>query len=217
MTTTASADLIISEVVDATLPGGLPKYAEVTNTGAATVDLSNYSIGNYNNGGITLGGGASSPLSGQLGPCESYVIAYETETTPPEDSLFFQVYGQLPDQWLGPFINGDDVIALFLGPATGDAPHANLVDVLGVIGVDGTGEVWEHTDSYARRDGNVVNANPVFDPAEWILPGANALETGDDLTELPLIQQETSPGSHDCTAPVPTEETTWSRIKADYR
>ena len=41
--------LIISEVVDATLPGGLPKFVELTNTGSTTLDLSGFSIGNYSN------------------------------------------------------------------------------------------------------------------------------------------------------------------------
>ena len=36
---TANADLLITEVVDATLPGGLPKFVELTNTGGTAVDL----------------------------------------------------------------------------------------------------------------------------------------------------------------------------------
>lgn len=70
-TAQANAVLIISEVVDATLPGGLPKYVELTNTGMSTIDLSSYSIGNYNNGGTDLGGGASTVLSGMLAPGDS--------------------------------------------------------------------------------------------------------------------------------------------------
>ena len=141
-TVPAQADLIISEVVDATLPGGLPKFVELTNTGATAIDLSNYSIGNYNNGGTTLGGGASTVLSGMLGSCESYVISYENGDSPGVGS-FFDLFGFDPDNFdLGSFINGDDVIALFLGAATGDGSDATLVDVYGVIGVDGSGEAW---------------------------------------------------------------------------
>ena len=76
------ADLIISEVVDATLPGGLPKFVELTNTGTTDIDLSQYSIGNYNNGGTTLGGGASTVLSGTLVAGDSYVISYENGDAP---------------------------------------------------------------------------------------------------------------------------------------
>jgi hypothetical protein len=185
--TTASADLIISEIVDATLPGGLPKFVEITNTGGSAVNLGDYSIGNINNGGVELGGGASTALSGQLGACESYVIAYEFEPDPGVVSMFEQVYGFLPDQWLGTFINGDDVVVLFLGLATGDGSDATIVDIYGVIGVDGSGEVWEYTDGYSFRLGTIAAANPTFDAAEWFIGGLNSLETGDDLTELPLI------------------------------
>ena len=52
----AQAEMIISELVDATLPGGLPKYVELTNIGSSVIDLTLYSIGNFNNGGLTLGG-----------------------------------------------------------------------------------------------------------------------------------------------------------------
>ena len=45
--------IIISEAVDATLPGGLPKYVELTNCGSPTVELSLYSLGNFNNGSTT--------------------------------------------------------------------------------------------------------------------------------------------------------------------
>ena len=44
------ADLIITEVVDGTLTGGLPKWVELTNTGSATVILGGFSLGVKNNG-----------------------------------------------------------------------------------------------------------------------------------------------------------------------
>lgn len=216
-TSTASADLIITEVVDATLPGGLPKYVELTNTGGTTVDLSAYSIGNFNNGGTDLGGGASSGLSGQLTTCDSYVIAYETAPVDPATSLFFDVYGFEPDIYLGPFVNGDDVIALFQGLATGDGSDATLVDIYGEIGVDGTGMPWEYMDSYATRDPDSVTASTTWNAADWFVPGPNALETGDDVEELALILANTTPGTHECTPPVPTEPASWGEIKATYR
>ena len=213
-TVPAQADLIISEVVDATLPGGLPKFVELTNTGASDIDLSNYSIGNYNNGGTTLGGGASTQLSGILGSCESYVISYETGDEP-GIGLFFETYGFDPDNFdLGAFFNGDDVIALFQGVATGDGSDATLLDIYGVIGVDGSGEVWEYTDGYAQRLVNV--ANPTFDPSEWTIGGANSLETGDDVTELDLILQLTNPGLYEACNPVSNDDTGFGRLKGRF-
>jgi hypothetical protein len=216
MAPAASADLIISEVVDATLPGGLPKYVELTNTGASTIDLSNYSIGNYNNGGTTLGGDASTVLSGMLGPCESYVISYENSDSPGV-GVFFDTYGFDPDNFdLGAFTNGDDVYALFLGPATGDGSDATLVDVYGVIGVDGTGEVWEYTDGYSYR--NTLTASPVFNPADWTFGGANSLEDpgGDDVVELALILANTDPGDYDNCTIIPTETESWGNLKGRF-
>ena len=192
-------DLIISEVVDATLPGGLPKYVELTNCGSAPIDLSAYSIGNFNNGGTTLGGGASTVLSGIVGPGESHVVSYENGDAPGV-SIFFDTYGFDADNLeLGAFTNGDDVIALFLGPATGDGSDATLVDVYGVIGVDGTGEVWEYTDGFSFRNPDSMPTG-AFDASQWTIGGVNSLETGDDAEELQLILDNTDPGTHNCGA-----------------
>lgn len=200
----AQADLIISEVVDGDRPGGLPKFVELTNTGASSVDLSNYSIGNFNNGGTTLGGGISTQLSGTLGPCESYVISYENSDGPGV-GFFFTTYGFDPDNFdLGAFTNGDDVIALYLGVATGDGSDATLLDVYGVIGVDGTGEVWEYTDGYSTR---LVNtANPVFDPAEWTIGGVDSLDGGDEAADIAALLSLTDPGIYGPCSPVSIDD-----------
>ena len=197
--TSALADLIISEVVDATLPGGLPKFVELTNTGNSTLDLSNYSIGNFNNGSTDLAA-ASTVLSGMLVTGDSHVISYENGDSP-GIGTFFDVYGIDPDNFdLGAFFNGNDVLALFLGPATGDGSDATLVDVYGVIGVDGEEEEWVHIDSYAFRIPNVMAASSIFDATEWTIPGPNSLETGDDEEERALIVAKTTPGTHQFTA-----------------
>lgn len=195
--------LIISEIVDAPLPGGLPKFVELTNTGTMTVDLSAYSIGNFSNGGSTLGGGSSTLLSGSLAPGDSYVISYEGSDSPGVGT-FFDTYGFDPDNFdLGTFINGDDVVALFQGAATGDGSDATLIDLYGVVGTDGTGEAWEYTDSYAVRNPDVLAGTATFDAAQWTIPGANGLETGDDTEELALILANTTPGTHS-TIPEPS-------------
>lgn len=205
--TVSANGLIISEIVDATLPGGLPKWVELTNCSAEPVDLADYSIGNFNNGNTTLGGGQSTQLSDvTLEPGGSYVIAYENEPAAGETSMFETVYGASPDQYIGPFINGDDVLALFLGQALlEDGSDATLHDVYGVIGVDGSNEAWEYTDSYAVRDAG-AGPSAVFDAAEWTIPGFDALEVGgDDAAEEELIREVTTPGSHRCEALPPVE------------
>ncbi|MCH2104816.1 MAG: lamin tail domain-containing protein [Planctomycetes bacterium] len=192
--TTANADLIISEVVDGTLPGGTPKWVELTNTGTSSIDLSAYSFGNMNNGGTNLGGGAAAVLAGSLGAGESYVIGYDSDNDP-----FNAVYGFDADFLMGgTFINGDDVLILFLGAATGDGSDASIVDVYGVIGVDGTNQEWEYTDGYSYRLGTSSN-NGVWDATDWFIAGFNSLEEGcggDDACETINLQTLTTPGTH---------------------
>jgi hypothetical protein len=195
----SSADVLITEVVDGTLPGGLPKWAEITNTGSSDADLSAYSIGNINNGGTTLGGGAALVLTGTLAAGQSTVGSYEADPGAPMTSNFYLVYGVEADFYFGgAYINGDDCIALYLGAATGDGTNATLVDVYGVIGVDGSGTTWEYQDSYAYRCGNTAN-NGVFDESDWTIAGANALEEGcggDDTCEAANLVANTTPGTH---------------------
>jgi hypothetical protein len=192
-----SADnLIISEIVDGTLPGGQPKFVELTNTGSTAIDLGMYSIGNYNNGGTDLGGDASTLLSGSLTAADSFVIAYESAPAAPEVSVFESTYGFPPDLFLGPFINGDDVIALFEGQATGDGSDATIIDLYGVIGVDGTGEAWEYMDGYSFRNPDVISASSTFVLSEWTFGGPDSLDGVDDAERISLMNELTTPGTH---------------------
>jgi hypothetical protein len=112
-------------------------------------------------------------------------------------SCFEFVYGAPPDQVAGGgFINGDDALALFIGPATGDGSDAILNDVYGVIGESGLGKVWEHTDSYSFRCGTMASAT--FDANDWGYGKPNALETAAmlDPDELVKTQMLTNAGSH---------------------
>lgn len=195
LTPCAAETLIISEIVDGTLPGGQPKFVELTNTGMSSVDLSAFSIGNFNNGSTDLGGGASTVLAGSLAAGDSFVIAYEGE---PDmgTSVFEDTYGFAPDLFIGPFINGDDVVALFDGPATGDGSDASIVDVYGVIGVDGTDEVWEYTDGFSVRMPTVVAPSSTFMESEWTFGGVDSLQGADESESLTLLRERTTPGTH---------------------
>ena len=171
--THGAGGLLISEIMDGDLPGGLPKFVEVTNTSGAAIDLSGFSIGNFNNGGTSLGGGDSTVLSGSLAAGDSYVISYENGDSAGV-GVFHDTYGFDPDNLgLGPFFNGDDVLVLYSangsgtdGAATGDGSDATIVDMYGVIGVNGDGEVWDYTDSYAVRNRKVTMPNATFTPIE---------------------------------------------------
>lgn len=196
----AAGGLLISEVVDGTLPGGQPKWVELTNTGTTSLTLSDFSFGNFSNGSSTLGGGSAAVLSGSLAPGASYVISYEASPTSPAVSVFEDVYGFAPDFFMGGgFTNGDDAYGLFLGAATGDGSDATLQDVYGAIGTDGTGEAWEYTDSYAFSEKNRFAPSTTWTASDWFTAGANALEGADDTEEEANLLAFTTPGTHNWT------------------
>jgi hypothetical protein len=197
------ANLLLTEIVDATLVGGLPKFAELTNIGGMPAELSGYSLGLYSNGSTTLSGNSSVVLSGTLAAGESYVISFEDGDAPGSGS-FRTVYGFDPDNFaFGAVINGNDVLLLFLadgggtgGAATGTGADATIVDGFGVVGAGGspgggTGEAWEYTDGYASRKPATAGPAVIFDINEWQLSGPNLLD-GLDASGIAAV---TSPGS----------------------
>ena len=84
---------------------------------------------------------------------------------------------------LGTFINGDDVIAPRVETTT------EVLDVFGLIGVDGTGAAWEYTDSWARRSS--LAAGPTFSATDWAFGDPNALDGADEATIGGLTQPGT--------------------------
>lgn len=184
----ASAGLIISEVVDATLAGGNPKFVEITNTGGTDVTFAS--------GGIILQSNASTDLdidvdlTGVTIPAgDSYVIQ---STANGGQAVFESVYGFAADLYTPAFFsNGDDRYILNLDGV--------IIDIHGEIDTDGTGTGWEYLDGYAVRLPNVLTGNGgVFDINEWFHSGVNGLEDPgfDDAVETLLIQTLTSPGTH---------------------
>lgn len=161
----------LSGVVDGPLPGGLPKVVEIT-AAADVADTSVIGIGVANNGNPSDGVEFTLP-SGSLAAGQSLCLA--TETTG-----FAEFFGFAPDATTGVLsINGDDAIELFVDGA--------LVDTYGEVGVDGTGQVWDHLDGWAKRtagtgpDGSFVADN-------WTFSGPNALdnETTNDTATSPF-------------------------------
>jgi hypothetical protein len=183
---------MITEIVDGTLVGGLPKWVEIYNPSSTTsVDLSGYEIVNYNNGNLTKSG--FSALSGILAPHGFFIVSYEAVAT----TNYQTVYGTAPDFVTGyAAFNGNDCIALQVADGTGTGA---IVDVYGVIGVDGIGQAWEYTDSHAERCASAAAAT--FNPSEWTFFGPNALEDNvcGDPCEVTLLQNNTFPKQlHNC-------------------
>ncbi len=202
--TAGAANVLITEIVDATLTGGLPKFVELTNIGGMPADLSGYSLGVYSNGNTTLNGSVSRLLSGSLAAGDSYVLNFENSDAAGSSS-FLTVYGADPDNFdFAALINGNDVVVLFLadgsgtsGVATDTGADATKVDGYGVVGVGGSpgggvGEPWEYTDGYASRMLSTTGPAVIFNAAEWTFSGRDALD-GLDASEIAAL---TSPGSH---------------------
>ena len=198
----ANANLIISEVVDATLAGGNPKFVEVTNTGATDFTFAG--------GGIVVQSNANNDLNVDVDLTgvtilagQSYVIQSSANNG---QTVFESTYGFAADLYTGAFFSNGDDRYILADADDGNGVATNLVDIHGVIDTDGTGSSWEYTDGYAFRNAGVVSGNGgVFAQAEWFQSGVNALETGDDVTEAALIVANTTPGTHTFTViPEPT-------------
>jgi hypothetical protein len=181
--------IIISEVVDGDLAGGTPKYVEITNCGSidwifGTDDV----LSIYFNGSATAGTAIS--LGGiALAAGDSYVIATSRNNGIAQYQAAY--LGNDADLYVDEdFGNGDDVYSLELGTV--------VHDTYGWIGVDGTGQVWEYTNSYAySKPYRAPNAG-VFDPDNWIFGGIDALAGATDPERNALLRARTTPGRHVC-------------------
>jgi len=161
--------LIISEVADGTGAGGYPKIVELTNTGATTYSLEGLKLKLYTNGNTTPNSTFTFPVfdlpSGQslvltnIDNVTAGQLWSEFNLTAPANVIY--VVGAVNS-------NGDDVYQLT------DAADV-VIDIYGEVGVDGTGQVWEFLDSYAYRNIEIVNGNPVFTASEWTIAGPDVL------------------------------------------
>jgi len=162
MVSVASADIIITMVMDGDV-SSTPRFVEIYNDGASSVDLGDYRLANYANGSST---GSASALSGTL---TAGSFAYLMSTSGSQAN-FETLYGtgltivnaaQVSS-------NGDDVYAV--RNTSGD-----ILDVFGVVGTDGTGENWEYTDASFYRANSNLGAHTDFTYAnpETGNPGVN--------------------------------------------
>jgi hypothetical protein len=124
--------------------------------------------------GVSLGPGLLDLSGTTLAPGEYLVLAKNQAAFEARwgTGISNVLYSSLVD------VNGDDVLALEYDSV--------VYDIYGEIGVDGTGEAWEYTDSCAIRSAGVV-ANPVWAASEWTIdsntssasPGADNQVCGD--------------------------------------
>ena len=165
----AQANLLITGVFDAPLPGGDPKGVELTAT-SDIADLSIYGLETVGNGGVSNGVPDAPLPAGSLLAGEHY---YVTNHDGVDFTQWFN--GLVADFPSAPNAavshNGDDVIILYESGA--------VHDQFGETGVDGTGTAWESLDGWAyRNNGSLANAG-AFSAANWTFSGPNAWDGAD--------------------------------------
>ncbi|MCF8225440.1 MAG: hypothetical protein K9J30_06145 [Bacteroidales bacterium] len=156
----AQDGLFISEIADPA-DDYSGRFIELFNSGTEPIDFSvnTFYLSRQSNGGDSWG---DVQLTGVVAAGETYVIG---------GSAFASLYGFLPDLETGILIgNGDDAYFLFYG---GDHTGGTLYDIYGEINLDGTGTLWEYTDSRAVRVEGVTTANTTWLAAEWEIAAAN--------------------------------------------
>ncbi len=156
--------LFISEVTDpADNYNG--RFVEIYNSGPEAVDFNNVTLylSRQSNGGTGWG---DVQLAGTVTAGETFVIG---------GSSFEAIYGFPPDQVSGIITgNGNDAYFLFMN---GDHTTGITHDIYGAINTDGTGQLWEYTDSRAVRVEGINAPRAIWNAIEWEITPANVLDT----------------------------------------
>jgi plastocyanin len=190
MLTASQAQIIITAVFDADLPGGLPKGVELYTT-EDIADMSIFGLGSANNGGGT----DSIEFTFPAVPMSAFAYVYVSS-----DSVsfadFFGFNSDFPnvDAML---INGDDAVELFM--------NGDVIDVFGDINNDGSGSGWEYKDGWAARKNSTSPDGSAFEIQNWNFSGVGGL-SGEETnagaeTPVPIMMynDSTSGGGPDVT------------------
>ena len=180
-----SGCVIISEVVDACLSGGCPKWIEITNTGVT--DFS------FFEGGIIIQEDDSSDvvvdvkLSGvTIGAGQSYVVNSNHDGVC--TGAFSGIYGFDADFTTNTeFGDGNDRYII-----TDTADGSNLLDIYGQFGV--SSGPWLYTEGYSYRlPAYNSGSGGSFDADEWFIGGVGSLDGADPYA---LLLSNTDPAVH---------------------
>ena len=171
-TLSLNAQMLISGVIDGPLSGGVPKavefyvYEDIPN-------LSIFGFGSANNGGGTDGQEFTFPSTSAASGTFIYVAS--------ESIGFNSFFGFDPDYSSdAASINGDDAIELF--------KNGSVIDLLGEINTDGTGQPWEYMDGWVYRNNQTGPDGSSFSISNWSFSGSNALdgETKNNNASVPF-------------------------------
>jgi hypothetical protein len=142
--------ILITEIADPENSTGA-RFVELYNAGSHPVDLSGWHLKKYINGSkLAVGEGVL--LKGVLDVKAFYIIAGTAF------SSIFEIPVNITDSYISG--NGDDVYELL---DSSGARH----DIYGVVGEDGSGNVWEYTDGRAIRKREIDFPGRDFEISEW--------------------------------------------------
>lgn len=134
-------DVFISEYVEGS---GNNKAIEIYNPTNQPVNLTNYWLLRFSNGGSTFAEGGSVRLTGTLAPYKTFVIVNGQTTSTPTSPACSPVLQAMANQLdvvypAVTYMNGNDAIALVKTPGgvppTADMSNATPVDLIGQIGL----------------------------------------------------------------------------------
>lgn len=179
---TDDAALFISEIAD---PDNEAKarFIELYNNEPYALSLAGWSLLRYTNDSVEV--------SHALDLSSLTVEAQSTLVIAADAAIFESVYGFAPHLEAtsnsAANSNGDDTMALI-------NPSGELVDIFGVIGVDGSGTAHEFEDGRALRKPSVKRGNSVFEPSEWVITNDSGGEG--TLKEPATAPDDFSPNTH---------------------
>lgn len=151
----ASNAIFISEIADPENNADA-RFLELYNASESPIPLKGWRLLRYTNG--NTGVGSVIDLTGYAIPARNTFVIAKSR------SVFMDVYGGVPDLEAGggspADSNGDDTIVLvdYLG---------EVRDILGTIGVDGSGTAHEFEDGKALRKKPIIRGSPLFNSEEW--------------------------------------------------
>ena len=144
---TGSVDLELQGIIDFTvLTGGSDGKAVHLVATADIADLSEYGLGSANNGGGTDGEEWTFPVMAVSSGDHILVARTLTAMEAFFTTAGYNLFDHKIEETAGLAVtqNGDDAIELF--------KNGVAVETFGDINVDGTGQSWEYTDSWAYKD-----------------------------------------------------------------
>ena len=157
LTEFTSEKVFFSELADPNNNAGA-RFVELYNSDSQSLDLNGWTIQRYTNANTEVS--STIDLSGMvIGSGGTLVIS-------PNASEFEKVYGFPPDLGVGTNSpadsNGDDNLQLV-------DPFGTIIDVFGVVGVDGSGTNHEFEDGRAFRNVQISSGNPNYTFSEWTI------------------------------------------------